>query len=345
MIIDKPLPQLRIAVNSGCQKACFYCRPSGESIVEDLTAQLTSDEIVTVVSRIASYGIDAVKLTGGDPVLREDIVEVVRGIKSTPGIRTVELVTRHHRAGLLAADLADAGLDCLNFSLDTLDPAKFHKITGVNTHRLLIEAIEKSVPVSKTVKINTVVMAGVNSDELYDLVVFAETVGADTLKLLDLILELELDDDSFAYRLQSVVAGKSFVDLYYPLDAFAQHMEGVAVDASVSRQPGGLGHPMSSFRMSSGLRVQIKDARRGAWYGDICNGCSLYPCHDAIMALRLTPDGKLQRCLSRADNLLDLQTPLREGGSGYMLTDESGKSKLLACQTEERQNDPECHHA
>ncbi len=307
------VPQLRITVNSRCQKACFYCRPAGEGSVQFPQYQMSNDEIVLAVEHLARHGITDVKLTGGDPAIKSDIVDLVRRIKGVEGIQSVHLVTRHARAGVLAAELADAGLDCLNFSLDTLDARTYRKITGVGGHGPLLEAIKAAAKVSRSVKINTVVMAGVNDHELDDLIQFAEGAGVDTLKLLDLIVDLDAEGPSFRRRLQTIASDRSFEDLYYPLDHFATLLHARADASSVSTQPGGLGHPMTTFKLRSGLTVQIKDARRGAWYSDVCQECALYPCHDAIMALRLTTEGGLQRCLVRDDNLLDLLAPLREG--------------------------------
>lgn len=301
-------PQLRITVNSRCQKACFFCRPAGEASVQFPEFEMSNEEIIQISSRMAAHGITDIKLTGGDPILKTDIVALVSNLKKIPGIESVHLVTRHQKAGQLAHALADAGLDCLNFSLDTLKPEKFKKITGVNGLPALLKAIEDSVPVSNSVKINTVVMAGINEDELFDLIHFSEKVGVSIIKFLDLILDMEIESDSvsFAHRIEQIAAGRKLNDLYYPLDDFASQLQKISVRKNIETQPGGLGHPMMTFYQASGLVVQVKDARRGAWYGDICNGCRMYPCHDAIMALRLTSEGKLQRCLARDDNLIDL---------------------------------------
>lgn len=307
------VPQLRITVNARCQKACFYCRPAGEASIQSPEYEMSKEEIVSTVSHLARHGITDLKLTGGDPVLRVDIVELVAELKRVPGISSIHLVTRHPHAGPLALSLAEAGLDCLNFSLDTLKRERFKAITGVRSHDALLRSIRQSVPVSRSVKINTVMMAGINDDELPDLIRFSEEVGVDTLKLLDLIVDMSDPGESFAHRLAVVAPGRSFEDLYLPLDQVAAYLSSIATSSNVSTQPGGLGHPMMSFRLASGLVVQVKDARRGAWYGDVCQECPRYPCHDALMALRLTSEGKLQRCLARSDNLLDLLTPVKGG--------------------------------
>ena len=306
METPKLIPQLRIAVNNRCQKACFYCRPSGEGSVPQITTLMSLDDIVSFVRTMSEFGITYIKLTGGDPILRPDIVEIVAQIKALPRIRRVDLVTRHPKAGELAADLADAGLDCLNFSLDTLDRNKYLMITGVDELEELLDAIKKSVPYSKSVKINTVVMDGINTGEVMNLIRFCEENQIKTLKLLDLILGIDSSTDSFINRLERFFPNKTINDLYYPLDNFIPVLQDYALSSSITYQPGKLGHPMDTFVMSTGLKVLLKDARKGAWYGDICHGCPFYPCHDALMALRLTADGKLQRCLAREDNLVSI---------------------------------------
>lgn len=314
------VPQIRIAINNRCQKACFYCRPAGEGSTPDGSYEMTADEIIHILKTMTEYGITDVKLTGGDPVLRSDIVELVARIKELPKVRQLDLITRHPRAGELASDLSKAGLDCLNFSLDTLDRNKYRMITGVEEHQELIDAIRVSVRHVKSIKINTVVMKGINDTEIMDLIAFCERVGVKTLKFLDLILGMETSPRSFSNRLHKILPGKNPDDLYFPLDSYTDLLKPIAASFDITYQAGGLGHPMDTFTMPSGLQIQVKDARKGAWYGDICKKCSLYPCHDALMALRLTSDGKFQRCLAREDNLIDVLEILnRENGDGQLI--------------------------
>src|SRR5581483_4680164 len=120
-LVATRLPQCRYEVNYRCGKECGYCRPGGEGPIERPDDLLSITEARELVTALARHGITDIKLTGGDPALRRDIVELVRAIKSVPGIESVHMVTRHERAGVLAGELVAAGLDLLNFSIDSLD--------------------------------------------------------------------------------------------------------------------------------------------------------------------------------------------------------------------------------
>src|SRR5262249_43829862 len=103
------------------------------------------------------------------------------------------------------------------------------------------------------------------------------------------------------------IGKRRVADLYSPLDIVRARLTERASSIRQMTQ-GHLGHPMSAYRLPSGLDVVLKDHRDGAWYAAICHGCSHYPCHDALMAIRLTPDARLQFCLLRDDITVPLTT-------------------------------------
>ncbi len=296
------VPQLRISLTVPCGKKCVYCRPGGEGFVAPRSREMSTDEIVALTALLVRHGIRDVKLTGGEPMFRRDILEIVRRIRQLEGVRSLHLVTRHHRAGDLAAELKEAGLDVLNFSVDSLDPHTWSAITGVRGHERLVAAVYRAAEAGIAIKINTVVLAGVNSSEIPALIEFAGRSGA-WLKLLDLI------DDIPGF--ENAVGAESGFDL----DDVARELAEQALENDTDFQPGGLGHPMQRFKLANGANVVIKSSNEGAWYGDVCEGCRFFPCHDALMAVRLTADGKLQFCLLREDNLIDLRGMLERGAS------------------------------
>ena len=167
------IPQLRIAITYPCEKACVYCRPGGEAVSSRPSKEMTADQINSLVTTITKHGVRDIKLTGGDPILRPDIVDIVRSLKSNPGVRDVELVTRHANAGKLVDQLKNAGLDCLNFSLDSLDAKTWSEITRTKGHEMLMEAIWAAADSEISLKINTVVIKGVNDHEIANLIEFA----------------------------------------------------------------------------------------------------------------------------------------------------------------------------
>jgi GTP 3',8-cyclase len=298
------IPQLRISVTVPCGKKCVYCRPGGEGFEAPRYAELTPAQFGELTRIFVRHGVRDIKLTGGDPMLRKDIVEIVRRIKEIDGVRSLHLVTRHQRAGEIAPALKAAGLDVLNFSIDSLDAHTWSAITGVKGHRRLIDAVYRAADSGIAIKLNSVIMAGVNSDEIPALAEFAGHFNA-SLKLLDLIDDLP--------GFPSVTPAGFARDRAFDLDSYIPLFAAQATDSDIDFQPGGLGHPMPRFKLPSGATVLIKSSNEGAWYGDVCEGCSFFPCHDALMAVRLTADGKLQYCLLREDNLVDLRAMIERG--------------------------------
>jgi len=302
------IPQLRIAITYPCEKACVYCRPGGEAVSSRPSKEMTADQINSLVTTITKHGVRDIKLTGGDPILRPDIVDIVRSLKSNPGVRDVELVTRHANAGKLVDQLKNAGLDCLNFSLDSLDAKTWSEITRTKGHEMLMEAIWAAADSEISLKINTVVIKGVNDHEIANLIEFAGRLKCQ-IKFLDLIVDIP------AFPNVSNRFGRVGKDYYFDLREIFPSLQEQSSSSDVYFQPGGLGHPMNRFFMPSGATVIIKSSRAGAWHGDVCAGCKFFPCHDALMALRLTSDGKLQYCLLREDNLVDLLGLVEKGAS------------------------------
>jgi cyclic pyranopterin phosphate synthase len=309
------LPQLRILVNSRCGRACFFCRPSGEGITTLKGKELDADLVFRVASLFVECGGQEIKLSGGDPALWSPLVDAIRKLKMIRGLKSVQVISRHPRIGDLAFDLHAAGLDLVNISIDTLNPHLHQQITGVNDLAAVIVALEKCVSVGIPCKVNTVVMAGINDGEIWELIKFCEASKVRTLKLLDVIQDLETGSESYAARLYNQRAIQVRA-LYKPLSEIANDLKKRAIKLSVVGQ-GGFGHPMLNLQMPSGLEVLIKDHTAGAWYGAICNGCKFYPCHDALMALRLTADARLQFCLLREEIAIDLK-PLIKSPNGEL---------------------------
>lgn len=307
------LPQLRVTVNSRCARACFFCRPSGEALPTDAGQQLDLGTVEKVVRAYVQLGGDFVKLTGGDPALWEELVSCVAMLKNDVGVHQLHVISRHPRIGSLASTLRAAGVDLINISLDTLKPELHKEITGIDDLSAVLAAVKQCVESGTPVKLNMVVMAGVNDREIEDVIAFCERVGVASLKLCDTIKDLASGPESYGLRLQQL-RHINLADLYYPLEPVAAALKERAVRTKTVGQ-GGLGHPMLSLTLSSGLEVIVKDHRTGAWYGSICPDCRHHPCRDALMALRLTADVRLQFCLLRQDNAVDLRPYLTDGPS------------------------------
>lgn len=287
----KKTPHLRICVAEKCIHDCFYCRPGGEASRISNKKEMTLRQIHQLVAIMADRGITHLKLTGGEPLLRDDIPKMISVLKSINGILDLQLVTRSPKAGNMAEQLKDSGLNSVTFSLDGLDPFTFFRVTPNARLDLLLKAIRKVYRSGLSLKFNMVVIRNINDHEIPRMIEFAGRYGA-VLKLLDLM---------------NMPGYPKFLDYYYmPLDRIVTDLGAKAKSVSLEVPPGGVGTPMPRFLMPNGATVLVKDARVGTWYSDVCKDCKNFPCQDAIMALRLTADGCLQRCLLRQDNLVDL---------------------------------------
>ena len=164
---------LRLSVTDRCNLRCRYCMPDGVPKLEHEDI-LTYEEFLRLAALFAACGIDTVRVTGGEPLVRRDVAHLVAGLKAIPGIRKVTMTTN---AVLLAQQLPallDAGLDSVNISLDTLDPEVFRRITArdafADVEAGLRAALESGIPV----KLNCVPQAGINEGELEAIAALAE---------------------------------------------------------------------------------------------------------------------------------------------------------------------------
>lgn len=297
------LPELRVAVNARCERACFFCRPSGEGVETPVMSELDTKTVLTVVKICESLGITYVKLTGGDPALWQPLVECVQIIKEQTACR-IEVISRHPKIATSAYLLAQAGVDMLNISIDTLDPILHRKITGVNDLDDVLDALKVCVNSGLPCKVNMVILSGINDHEIDALISFCDSLGVKIVKLLDLMTDIEDGTETFVKRMH-LLGFSSLREVYLPLQSVADKLRKRAVSERRFFQIGGLGNPMLSFTMPSGMDVVIKDHHAGAWYSSICKGCKFYPCSSALMALRLTADAHLQYCLFRKDQYID----------------------------------------
>ena len=160
------LEYLRLSVTDRCNFKCSYCLPNG---CPDGAAEqpLSLDEIGRLTRAFASLGFWKVRVTGGEPTLRRDIVEIVERVAGTPGIRRVGLTTNGYRLAGLAGPLRRAGLSALNVSVDSLDPDRFAQITGHGRLRDVLAGVGAAVAAGvPSVKVNVVLLRGMSEAEL-----------------------------------------------------------------------------------------------------------------------------------------------------------------------------------
>lgn len=163
---------LRLSVTDACNFKCLYCLPQGYQPSFD-DAPLSVDEIRRLVAAFAELGVWKVRLTGGEPLVRPDIVEIAQTLHQIPGIRSVALSTNGYRLAKIAGALKDAGVSALNISIDSLDPATFTQIVGMPLLPRLLEGIDRALELDfPQVKVNTVLLRGLNDLELDTFIAF-----------------------------------------------------------------------------------------------------------------------------------------------------------------------------
>ena len=170
---QREIHYLRLSVTDLCNLRCRYCMPDGVEKLER-EAVLTYEEFLRLAALFARCGIDTVRVTGGEPLVRKNVAQLVAGLKETPGIRRVTLTTN---AVLLAEQLPallDAGLDSVNISLDTLRPEVFRQITARDDFAAVQAGLQAALESGLPVKLNCVPQAGINEGELEQLAALAK---------------------------------------------------------------------------------------------------------------------------------------------------------------------------
>lgn len=294
-------PQLRICVTPSCNLHCLYCMPGGEGYFDNPSILMTREEIHQILVSAVNNGFTHVKFTGGEPLYRTDIFDIISDAKKVKGLEEVQMVTNGTLLPKFAQKIKDAGLDVLTISIDAVDQEIYRKIRGGDLMSV-IKGLEECQEINLPVRINTVLMKS-NRSQVEPLINLASRTGA-SLKFLDLYDLQHEGQKSFDFW-------KSEFLHFSELRGQIENLGGVFT--GYEEAPGGIGAPLLEFRMPNGLQVVLKDATAGTFYATYCFDCKFYPCQDALISLRVTHDGNLKMCLIRNDNLLDLLTPLRNG--------------------------------
>ena len=174
----RPLRSLRISVTDRCNLRCRYCMPEDEYVWLPRESILSFEEITRLTGVFAGLGVGKVRLTGGEPLLRQGLPDLVRLLKRDPRLRDVALTTNGLLLARSAPDLKEAGLDRVTVSLDTLRPERMEAFARSNRHQAVLDGIDAAGRAGFTaVKVNAVVIRGFNDDEIPDLIAFARGRG------------------------------------------------------------------------------------------------------------------------------------------------------------------------
>ena len=281
---QRPINYLRISVTDRCNLRCVYCMPEEGVGLMSHDDILSYEEIFTVVKAAAELGINKVRLTGGEPLVRAGLVDLVRLVASIETIDDISMTTNGILLAQHAAALKDAGLMRVNVSLDTLQPEKFRRITRWGRLEDTLNGIEAAREVGlNPVKINVVVMAGVNDDEIPD---FAAKTVRDGWH----VRFIELMPTSGGAPAGKLVSAEEIRKRIEPLGALEPWKATVGNGpAKYFRLPGATG--------TIGFITPVTE--------HFCYQCN---------RLRLTADGKLRPCLLD-EGEIDLREALRGGAS------------------------------
>jgi cyclic pyranopterin phosphate synthase len=282
----RPLLNLRISITQRCNLRCDYCHKEGEELSQcsrGTAEEMTVGEITRIARIALSLGMGRIKLTGGEPLMRKDLCEIVKGIAEIPGLRDLSITTNGNLLGFQAAELHACGLKRVNISLATLNAEVYHKLTGGRVEDAL-EGVKAAVAAGfSPVKLNMVVLKGVNDDAVAEMMDFARQTGT----ILQLI---ELDP---------VNVNTAYFSVYHELlDANEEMLRQKAVSVETRR----FMHNRHVYHLPD-VTVEVVHPTENS---DFCMHCT---------RLRVTSDGKLKPCLMRNDNLVDLLTPMRGGAS------------------------------
>jgi cyclic pyranopterin phosphate synthase len=170
----RKIEYLRISVTQNCNLKCIYCNPDGSLCHENCEKNLSPAEIESVTQAMTKVGIRKVRITGGEPLVRGDICEIISRISGINRINDISMTTNGINLSTMAKDLKRAGLQRLNISLDSLNEDKFRQITGGGELKKTLAGIDLALELGMApIKINTVLIKGVNDDEIDDIIELA----------------------------------------------------------------------------------------------------------------------------------------------------------------------------
>lgn len=283
---DRPILSLRITLTNRCNVNCIYCHHDG---MRSSKNEMTPDEIYKICQIAKRIGVRKIRLSGGEPLIRKDIVEIISKISSI-GFNDISITTNGILLEKYAKDLKEAGLDRVNVSLDTLNPETYEFITKKDYLEAAKRGILKSVEVGLyPVKINMVIMRDINEHEIKDMFNFCKDNNM-VLQLIELIESENCDDDKFS------------AEYHYKLDMVEERLSDIADEVREREFMQG----RRKYYINGGEIEVVKPVDNSKF----CANCT---------RLRVTPDGKIKPCLLRNDNLVDIITDIRNNESDEKL--------------------------
>uniref|UniRef100_A0A8C5DTE6 Molybdenum cofactor biosynthesis protein 1 n=1 Tax=Gouania willdenowi TaxID=441366 RepID=A0A8C5DTE6_GOUWI len=276
---------LRISLTEKCNLRCQYCMPEEGVKLTPRGQLLSTTELLTLARLFVREGVDKIRLTGGEPLIRPDVVHIIAELKKLEGLKTVAVTTNAINLARLLPKLKEAGLDLINISLDSLVPAKFEFIVRRKGFHKVMEGIDKAIELGyNPVKINCVVMRGFNEDELLDFVALTEN------KPVEVRFIEYMPFDGNKWNFKKMVSYQEMLDGIRQRWPNMEKLEGAHMDtAKTFRIP--------NFKGQVGFITSMSD--------HFCGSCN---------RLRITADGNLKVCLF-GNSEVSLRDIMRSGAS------------------------------
>ena len=284
--MGRTIVNLRISVTDRCNFRCTYCMPADNVEFMDRIKLLSFEELTRVATIVSKLGINRLRLTGGEPLMRKDLPQLIRMLAKVEGIDDIAMTTNAFFLKEHAQNLKDAGLKRLNVSLDALDPEKFKHVNRRDCLQQVLDGLQEAARVGfKSIKINAVAMRNFSESEIINLIDMGRSDGFE----VRFIEFMPLDSDQ-AWERNKVLFGHEIIDL------IRKKHELIPIDNSLD-----IG-PASEYEFADGKgKIGIITAVSNPF----CDHCN---------RIRMTADGKLRTCLFSTDET-DLKQLIRAGAS------------------------------
>ena len=298
--MGRTIVNLRISVTDRCNFRCTYCMPADNVEFMDRSKLLSFEEIHRVVSVVSQLGINRIRLTGGEPLMRKDLPSLIKMINKVDGIDDIAMTTNAYFLKEHAQNLKDAGLKRLNVSLDALDPEKFRDVNRRDCLQSVLDGLEAARNIGfKSIKINAVAVRNFSETEIMGLIEMGRSDGFE----IRFIEFMPLDSDKVWER-DKVLFGHEIVDL------IKENYELIPVDNSLE-----IG-PASEYTFADGKgKIGIITAVSNPF----CDHCN---------RIRMTADGKLRTSLFSADET-NLKELIRSGADDATIAETIRQAVLI----------------
>ncbi len=271
----RKVTNLRIAITSRCDLRCFYCHREGENSPQDARnpkKEMSVEDIKKICDVFYDLGIKKAKITGGEPLLRKDIYEI---IQSMPPFKEVSMTTNGMLLAQKAHQLAEVGLSRVNISLDTMDEQKYWQVTGGDLSKV-VDAVYAAYDAKlRPVKLNMLILKGINENEVDEMVDFTSQFNKDGINVILQVIE------------NLMLPGME--EYYYDISPIEKKYAGMA-EAVVVRKM----HKRRQYTIGESVVEFVKPL----YNSEFCQHCN---------RIRVTSDGKIKPCLLKDDNLIDIR--------------------------------------